>query len=161
MARSQVAPTLLAALALGSLGACRRPYQVGDHVLVEEKGDELPAVVVAVEGPSRLRVHFDGYGDDWDETVPGTRIRGRYEGAVVPPSAKTRGRPGASASASASAAPLVGIYRPGDRLRVEWRGSVYGATVVGVVDADHYRVHYDAYGPEWDETVPLARIQRR
>ena len=94
-----------AALLVG-LSACRRPNQVGDHVLVEWRGGEYPAVIVGVEGVSRFRVHYDGFSEDWDETVPATRIRGRLStnpGAVAPvPANKARAR----ASASAAAAPL-------------------------------------------------------
>ena len=148
----------LALLAL-ALAACGRAYRVGDHVLVQRGTNELAAVVVSVDGPARLRVHYDGYSDDWDETIAVTRVSSRLDAPVAPPSSKTRGRPGASASASASPPPTP--YRQGDRVRVEWHGSVYGATVVSVADPDHYRVHYDGYGAEWDETVPIARIQRR
>ncbi|HMJ54824.1 MAG TPA: hypothetical protein VK540_22240 [Polyangiaceae bacterium] len=148
--------------ALIGLGGCRRPNQVGDHVLVEWRGGEYPAVIVGVEGVSRFRVHYDGYSEDWDETVTATRIRGRLSttpGAVAPaPASKNRSR----ASASASAAPLPpSVYRLGDRVRVEWHGSMYPATIVAVLGDDRYRVHYEGYGDEWDEDIPMSRIQRK
>ena len=104
-------PAWSAALALIALVGCRRPNQVGDHVLVEWRGGEYPGVIVAVEGVSRFRVHYDGYSEDWDETIPATRIRGRLSttpGAVAPaPASKTRSRASASASAEMSAASTV------------------------------------------------------
>jgi hypothetical protein len=151
-----------AVFALTLLAACRRPNQVGDHVLVDWRGGEYPAVIVGVEGVSRFRVHYDGYSEDWDETVPATRIRGRLSttpGAVAAtPVSKTKTR----ASASASAAPLPpSVYRLGDRVRVEWHGSMYPATIVAVLGDDRYRVHYESYGDEWDEDIPMSRIQRK
>jgi hypothetical protein len=145
-----------------ALTSCRRPNQVGDHVLVEWRGGEYPAVIVGVEGVSRFRVHYDGFSEDWDETIPATRIRGRLSttpGAVAPaPASKPRSR----ASASASAAPLPpSVYRIGDRVRVEWHGSMYPATIVAVLGDDRYRVHYESYGDEWDEDIPMSRIQRK
>ena len=50
---------------------------MGDHVLVDWRGAEYPAVIVGVEGPAKFHVHYDGYSEDWDETVAMTRIRGR------------------------------------------------------------------------------------
>jgi hypothetical protein len=154
-------PVWAAGFALLALGGCRRPNQVGDHVLVEWRGGEYPGVIVGVEGVSRFRVHYDGYSEDWDETVPATRIRGRLSttpGAVAPAANKPR----ASASASAAAAPLPpSVYRLGDRVRVEWHGSVYPATIVAVLGDDRYRVHYESYGDEWDEDIPMSRIQRK
>src|SRR4051794_24385467 len=98
-----------------ALPACRRAWQVGDHVLVDWKGNDTPAVIVAIEGPAKFRVHYDRCGEDWDETVPGTRIRARLSGPVTAP---IPGKLKSGASPSASAAPSV--YRVGDRLRVEW-----------------------------------------
>jgi hypothetical protein len=148
----------LCALAVG----CRRAHQVGDHVTIDWRGGEYAAVIVAIEGPSRFRVHYDGFSDDWDEVVPGTRVRGRIPPSSVPApaAAKARNRPGPSASGAPSASPAVG-YRVGERVRVEWHGAVYSATIVAEAGPDHYRVRYDGYGPEWDENVSLNRIQRK
>jgi hypothetical protein len=118
---------------------------------------------VAVEGPSRFRVHYDGYSDDWDEVVPGTRLHGRIPASTVAtPVAvtKVRSRPGPSASGAPSASPTVG-FRAGERVRVEWHGSIYSATILAEVGPDRYRVRYEGYGPEWDENVGLNRIQRK
>ena len=155
-------PVWAAVFAFVALVGCRRPNQVGDHVLVDWRGGEYPAVIVGIEGVSRFRVHYDGFSEDWDETIPATRIRGRLSttpGAVAPaPASKSRSR----ASASASAAPLPpSVYRLGDRVRVEWHGSMYPATIVAVLGDDRYRVHYESYGDEWDEDIPMSRIQRK
>jgi hypothetical protein len=155
-------PTWIIAALLFGVTACRRPNQVGDHVLVDWRGGEYPAVIVGVEGVSRFRVHYDGYSEDWDETVPAMRIRGRLStnpGAVSPVPAN---KPQAHASASAAATPLPpSVYRLGDRVRVEWHGSMYPASIVVVLGDDRYRVHYEGYGDEWDEDIPMSRIQRK
>src|SRR6476620_8215371 len=129
MKRMKLSQSLFALLLL--LGGCRRAHRVGDHILVDWRGDEYPAVIVAIEGPAKFHVHYDGYSDDWDESIPATRIRGRLSTSPSPlgaaPPIKTRIRPGPSASASpsGSAAPRpLSVYRIGDRVRVEWHGSV-------------------------------------
>jgi hypothetical protein len=142
---------------------CRRGHQVGDHVLVDWRGAEYPAVIVALEGPEHLVVHYDGYSNDWDEVIAASRIRGKLSfapasGPGTQPPARMRER--ATASASASAGPRS-VYREGERVRVEWHGSMYPATITGVLGDDRYRVHYEGYGNEWDEDVGLNRIQRK
>jgi hypothetical protein len=64
---------------------------------------------------------------------------------------------GKSGAPGASAEP-VGQYQVGDRVKVRWRGSVYSATVLAVVSAEKYRVHYDGHEAAWDEVVPTSRI---
>jgi hypothetical protein len=44
---------------------------------------------------------------------------------------------------------------------VRWRGSVYSATIQAVVTAERFLIHYEGYGSEWDETVPVERIVGR
>ncbi|HEX9295353.1 MAG TPA: hypothetical protein VF881_05945 [Polyangiaceae bacterium] len=157
------------AIVLLGMAGCRRAHQVGDHVLIDWRGGEYPAVIVGVEGPAKFHVHYDGFSEDWDETIPATRIRARLSttpGAAPPaaPRTKTQPKPGASAgaSASASAAPQVlDVYRLGDHVRVEWHGSIYPATIIGVLGDDRYRVHYDGHGNEWDEDIPMNRVQRK
>ena len=153
---------LVVALAL-LLAGCRKPYRVGEYVWVEwEEGRDYPAYIVERRGKRRFRVHFEGYDARCDETVVLDRIKGRVEGTVIHPPPPTEGpcRQTASAQASGSAVP-VSPYRVGDRVRVRWRGSTYSATIVGVVDADRYLIHYDGHENAFDETVTLDRVVSR
>jgi hypothetical protein len=152
-----------ALLAISALAGCRRSHQVGDHVLVDWRGGDYPAVIVSVEGPSKFHVHYDGFSEDWDEVIPATRIRGRLSTTpTAPPPGPAPSHARAKAAASGSAAPVPpSVYRVGDRVRVEWHGSIYQATVVAALGDDRYRVHYEGYGNEWDEDIALSRIQRK
>jgi hypothetical protein len=94
------------------------------------------------------------------------RIKARLSATMTPGSlpaaAPVRVRPGPSGSASSQPPPEPpGVYRVGDRVRVEWHGSIYPAAITSVLDSDRYRVHYEGYGDEWDETIGLNRIQRK
>lgn len=134
---------------------------MGDHVMVEWEGNDYPAVIIEVEGPARYRVHYDGYDSIWDESVNVTKVKGRVTGPVVPPPPPAKvlrrgGAPIASASASAGA---LSRYKQGQQVRVHWHGKVYPATIVEVLGDERYRVHYEGYGPEWDETIEVSRIQ--
>jgi hypothetical protein len=135
------------------LGGCKRQFSVGDHVLVEWENNVYPAVILEAVSPTKYKVHYDGYDTIWDEVVARERVRGMVEGNVVHPEppAKVRGK--------ALQAAQTNVYKMGDRVRVEWHGQTYPAIVTGIVGQERYRIHYEGYGPEWDETVGLARIQ--
>ena len=147
----RTAPVLLALWL--ALAGCKRPYNVGDGVLVEWEGKVYPAKIVAQVGPTKFKVHYDGYDAMWDEVVPKDRIRGHAEGPVINP------EPPPKVRAKALSAAQSNVYKVGDRIRVEWHGHVYSATITSIVGAERYRIHYEGYGPEWDETVGLSRIQ--
>jgi hypothetical protein len=146
-----------------ALTACKKPYRVGEHVLVEwEEGKLYPAHVLESHGPVRYRVHFDGYDTHWDEDVGVDRIRGRVQGAVStpPPPAKVT-RAAGTPTGSAALTEGINSFHEGDRVRVTWRGSIYGAVVIQPVGRDHVLIHYEGHEPAWDETVALDRIVSR
>lgn len=138
-----------------ALGACKRQYTVGDHVYVEWEGNDYPAVIIAATSPTKYKVHYDGYDNVWDEVVARERIKGLVEGTPRHP------EPPAKVRAKALQAAQTNRYKTGDRVRVEWHGQLYMATINGIVGQERYRVHYDGYGPEWDENVDSSRIQPR
>jgi hypothetical protein len=144
------------------LGGCKKPYRVGERVLVEwEEGKFYPAYIIDVHSTTRYRVHFDGYDSRWDEDVGVDRIRGRAEGQVVPPPAPAKVTRASGAPTGSSTASLGNPYRVGERIRVTWRGSVYAATVLEVVGKNQLLVHYDGYESAWDEKIPLDRVINR
>jgi hypothetical protein len=143
------------------LAGCKKPYRVGEYVMVDwEENRPFPAYITEKIGSARYRVHFDGY--DCDQDVSLERIKGRVEGTVPPP---TPGKlPCAHAvPAESSSAPAVtpAPYKPGDHVRVTWRGSIYSATVLSVVTKDRFVVHYEGLETAWDESVTLDRIVAR
>jgi hypothetical protein len=141
-------------LALSPLG-CKRKYDVGDKVLVEWEKNNYPAVILESKGPTKFKVHYEGYDPMWDEEVPRERIKSLVEGKVVHP------EPPLKVRAKALQAAQTNIYKIGDRVRVEWHGTMYPSVIVGIVGPERYRIHYEGYGDEWDDTVGLNRIQPR
>jgi hypothetical protein len=133
--------------------ACGRRPTLGDHVLVEWEGDNYPAYIIETPGPTKFKVHYDGYDVIWDEVVPKDRIKGFVEGPVRAP------EPPAKVRANAMRAAQKNMYKMGEHVRVEWHGQIYPARITGIVGQEKYRVSYDGYGPEWDEIVGLSRIQ--
>lgn len=49
-------------------------YKVGDKVSVEWKGQWWPAKILAI-GNGKYKVHYDGYGSEWDEFVGPSRVK--------------------------------------------------------------------------------------
>src|SRR5215468_6094569 len=123
---------LLAAVSFGASG-CKKPYRVGEFVLIEnEEGVGYPAYITEKTGKTHYRVHYDGF--DCDQEVSLERIQGRIEGPAPAPPSKPPCGSAIAPAASNSHEPIVpaAAYKPGDRVRVTWRGSVYTASVVQV-----------------------------
>jgi len=133
--------------------ACRPSYTQGDHVLVDWEGNTYPAHIIDALGPSKFKVHYDGYDTVWDETVPRERIKGFVVGPVVAP------EPPAKVRAKAMQAAQKNHYKMGEHVRVDWHGQLYAARITGIVGDEKYRVTYEGYGHEWDEIVGRSRIQ--
>jgi len=145
---------LIAAIAVSALAGCKRAYGVGDHVYVEwEKEKRYPAVILEQPGPGKFKIHYDGYDTVWDEVVTRDRIKGAVEGTPVNP------EPPEKVRAKAMQAAQTNVYKYGDLVKVEWHGTMYPARIQGIVGPEKYRIRYEGYGPEWDETVGLSRIQ--
>jgi hypothetical protein len=138
-----------------SSAGCKRRYEVGDKVLVDWEKNTYPAVILETNGPTKIKVHYEGYDPVWDETVPRDRIKGFNEGNAPHP------EPPPKVRAKALQAAQTNVYKISDRVRVEWHGSMYPAVVVGIVGQERYRIHFEGYGDEWDDTVGLNRIQQR
>jgi hypothetical protein len=148
---------LLAVLPL-ILGGCKKPYRVGEYVMVDWEDDRpFAAYITDKVGTTHYRVHFDGY--DCDQDVSLERIKGRVQGPVPLP---TPGKlPCAHAApAPSGSAPVVTIaaFKANDHVRVTWRGTIYSAIVLQVIDKNRFLVHYEGLESAWDETVTLDRI---
>ena len=149
----------LSALAAALAVACHDDYRIGEFVWVDWQGRDYPAYIVDRKGSAKYRVHFDGYDTRWDEDVTVDRIKGRVKGpATIPPPPESVARAmGISPTPSASAA-VPSSYTTGDRVRVRWRESVYTATITALESRSKIHVHYEGYGPEWDEVIGEDRI---
>jgi hypothetical protein len=149
----------LFALGLGVLG-CAKPFRIGEHVWVDWDGNRFRAFIVERAGSTRLRVQFEGCDSHWQRDVTMDKIVGRLDEAEAsrPPAAVACG-PAGPAAARGDHVSVTTPYKPGDRVRVRWRGSVYTASVVSAMAPDKFLVHYEGHENAWDEVVPLERIE--
>lgn len=150
-----------ASLAVLFVTGCSRPFRVGDYVLVEwgEEGLLYPAYILQKKSSARFRVHYEGYPSRWDEDVTLERIKGLVQGQAPapPPPHHVQIVSGLDKNKTGPAAPMS-RYKPEDRIRVRWRGSIYRATVLEVVSAEKLKVRYDGHEAAWDEVIDVTRI---
>ena len=151
----------LVALAALAVSGCKKPFRVGEYVLVDwEENRPFAAYITERTGTARYRVHFDGY--DCDQEVSLERIKGRVQGPVGPPSpGKLPCAHVVPATSGSAPAVMPAPFKIGDHVRVTWRGTIYSATVLNVVAKDRFTVHYEGLESAWDETVALDRIVGR
>lgn len=50
---------------------------MGDPIDVEWRGKYYPATILSAQGSGQYMIHYDGYGDEWNEVVGEDRIRER------------------------------------------------------------------------------------
>ena len=145
------------ALGAAALG-CRESLRIGDHVLVEYDGLSCPGYVIDRKSETRLRIHFDFEGYDWQDDVSVDRVLGTVQGPVQPCALPERVRVTLGLSGSAKSRARTSPYQVGDRVRVRWRQSIYPATVTEVRAADTVVVHYHGHEDVWDEVISIDRI---
>jgi hypothetical protein len=147
----------LVVLALMGSG-CRENLRIGDHVLVDYDGRSCPGYVIDRKSETRLRVHFDFEGYDWQDDVSIDRVLGKVQGAAQPCSLPERVRATLGLRATATSPARQSQYQVGDRVRVRWRQSIYTATITEVRAADTVVVHYHGHEDVWDEAINIDRI---
>jgi hypothetical protein len=148
------APALAALAALG----CRESLRIGDHVLVQYDGLECPGYVIEKRSETRLRIHFDFEGYDWQDDVSVDRVLGRVREPVHPCALPERVRATLGLLGTPKTQARTSPYQVGDRVRVRWRQSIYPATVTEVRAADTVVVHYHGHEDVWDEVISIDRI---
>lgn len=57
------------------------PFVAGDDVDVEWNGEWWKATVISVSAGPNYKIHYVGWGPEWDETVGPTRVRARTAGS--------------------------------------------------------------------------------
>jgi len=111
--------------------AVAKGHAAGDALYVEWGGSWWKATAIAPLPDGRTVIHYDGWSEDYDEIARPKRIRTPLSIQTTP--------------------------SPGESVFVEWKGSWWPAKILKVSKGG-YRIHYDGYGPEWDEDVGPARV---
>jgi hypothetical protein len=55
------------------------PYKVGDRIRVRWRESAYPATVLEAIAADKLRIHYDGYDEAWDEVIATDRILSREQ----------------------------------------------------------------------------------
>lgn len=69
---------------------------------------------------------------------------------------------GQNTSPTSSSSPVVvnGDWQPGEKIEAEWAGRWLPAVVKRVVDPGRVEIHWEGYGDNSDEVLPVARLRR-
>lgn len=120
----------------GAGGASLKQYKPG--ILVEIKWKSawfLGRILEKRDG--KAKVHYVGWGDNWDEWVGPDRLR------------------------------KAGDYKVGDVLECEWKGAYYKAKIIefkgdpGKPETNQYKITYPGWDKKWDEWVAVKRLRRK
>ncbi|HKB41369.1 MAG TPA: agenet domain-containing protein [Gemmataceae bacterium] len=155
----------MARRATGNSRTSKTPLKIGDRIQAEWQGSWWPAEVIAVRKDGSVKVHFPGWGSEWDEVVPRSRVRlGDPAGDEEGP-AEESDHPGPVASIHLGQ-PLPGkpvsattSLKVGDRVLAEQLSAWWAAEVVGLRDDGRVKVHYTGWEWSWDEVVPRRRLR--
>ena len=117
--------------------------KVGDSAQVLWGKKWWSATVIGVNSAgTKCKIHYKGYGSNWDEWVGPSRIRV------------------GGASSSAKTTKSAGGYYVGQRVKVLWNSKWWNAKVLRVKKNKFY-IKYDGYGSKWNEWVGHGRIRSR
>lgn len=125
---------------------------VGQKIEVEWHGTWYPAEVLAVNG-EQCRIHYAGYGSNWDEWVGPERVR-----ETLP---KTPAAQGGDAAPQPSA--QSDAWQMGDEVEA-WNVAWYPASILEVgagTHAGYYRVHFVNFSSASDQWIKAADIRSR
>ena len=110
-----------------------KAHPAGDALFVEWGGSWWKATSIAPLADGRTVIHYVGWGEDYDGVAKPKRIRTELKTTTT--------------------------YALNESVFVEWKGSWWPAKITKL-NIGSYGIHYDGYGPEWDESVGASRITR-
>jgi len=107
-------------------------FEKGDKVEANWKGTWYKAEVLAVKD-GKYEIHYEGWSDTWNQEVEEDKLR-KPEGIEY-------------------------SYKKDDEVEVQWKEKWYDATILEVEGKDKFKVHYDGWDDQWDESVDGNRIR--
>lgn len=125
-----------------AIGQAKPLCKVGDKAQVLWGGKWWPAQVTAVgKNGQKCKIHYQGYGKNWDEWVGPKRIR-------------------VTSSASSGGSLTTSSFQKGQRVKALWGGKWWNAQILKTQDKRYY-IKYDGYSNSWNEWVGSKRLKPR
>lgn len=155
-------PTATAAASAAPVALTRQP---GDLVDVQWNSSWWKGKILSAQD-GKYRVHYIGWGANWDENVAPERVRDQTADAKVGSSAEpdsTAATAAAAATSTPAPAPApastAATFAVGSKVDVNWKGTWYQAKILSK-SATGYRVHYIGWASSWDENVTASRVRK-
>jgi hypothetical protein len=122
------------------------PLSAGQPVQVEWNGSWYEGRIRAVHPDGRVRVHYEGWEDSYDEDVGRERI-------LLRPGGEQAVEPAGDVAHEGTA------LEAGQRVQIEWMGAWYDGRVLETRPDGGVRVRYEGWGEAYDEDVPRNRVR--
>ncbi|MCU0437324.1 MAG: hypothetical protein MUC49_05370 [Raineya sp.] len=158
----------------------KKNRKVGDIIKVLWQERIYDATIIDIEG-MQYKIRYKGYSDYWNEWITEKRIPSQERINHIKSKNKKNIIRGLIILSLAACIFLVlsylgqgfvyklihkqsnsGIYntnyKVGDKVRVEWKGIYYDATIIDK-NISQYKISYDGYGSSWDEWVNIERLK--
>jgi len=136
----------------------------GDQVQAEWQGSWWAAQVVQVNEDGTARVHYGGWDDSFDETLPRERLSIGEAGPMgtcglgaLPPGPVCL----SSLDKFFLGDPVTERTHLNvrDKVHVEWNGTWWAGEILALNPDGAVRIHYSGWGSQFDEIVPRTRLQ--
>jgi RNA binding activity-knot of a chromodomain len=124
-------------------------YSVGNKVEILWSGSWYKGEVLEVNN-DKYKIHYDGYGSNWDEWVTSERLR-------------TQGETATGTTSSGNTSGGNSKYKIGQHVEA-WNIAWYKATVIGIGSGNYQgyiKVHYDDYSSASDQYIKESNIRLR
>jgi hypothetical protein len=152
----------------GKRVTARTELKVGDRLQAEQGGDWWDAEIVELLPNGKVKVHYTGWDESWDEVVPRSRLRLGSPGSDE--TGEAGGGEGGYGAGPLTADPLMvavnGIpvtagtpLEKGQRLQAEQEGLWWAAEVMSLRPDGRVKIHYTGWASSWDEVVPRSRLR--
>jgi hypothetical protein len=136
--------------------------RAGEALFAEWGGTWYEAEILAVNDDGTARIHYTGWGEEYDETVTCERLsREQPAAAAATPNANPQPLYWDSLERLLLGEPVSADTRlqAGAAIHVKWQTSWWAAEVVTPNADGTVKIHYTGWGSNWDEVVSRERIQ--
>lgn len=120
-----------------------------------------PVTVLSEQADGKIKIHWDGYSDSWDEGKSRSDLRietATLNKLLAGESIATNEAP-SPAPSDAGVELDPGQLRPGQKLEAQWGNRWLPVTVKRVLPGG-VEIHWDGYQDSFDETLPLSKLRR-
>ncbi len=124
----------------------------GTPLRAHYNGRWLPVTALAAQPDGGIKIHWDDYGDAWDEVKPRADLR--IEAATL-----KKLQTGAPTAESTAGDDKPAAFKPGQKVEAQYAGDWLPAIVKRVLPDGTVEIHWEGYADSFDEAVPASQLR--